>query len=125
MTRRIGTIRETITANVPTPAHPAIGWACLSFVPKRGVFCQFSDDTFKLKDGETWNKTIVGKLTKDTPFWDKGKTSPTDCRMCRRWHIRGHCFSDCPNTASHVPKDSIPSDRKEAMKGYLAKVRKS
>ena len=84
-----------------------------------------TDDTFKLKDGETWNKTIVGTLTKDTPFWDKGKTSPTDCKMCRRWHIRGHCFSDCPNAASHVPKVSIPSDRKEAMKGYLAKVRKS
>ena len=84
-----------------------------------------TDDTFKLKDGETWHKTIVGKLTKDTPFWDKRKTSPTDCRMCRRWHICGDCFSDCSNAASHVSKESIPSDRKEAMKGYLAKVRKS
>ena len=83
------------------------------------------EETFKFKDGETWQKTIVGKLAKDVPFWEKEKSGPTDCRMCKRFHIRGDCFSDCPNAASHVTKGSIPNDRKEAMKSYLTRIRKS
>ena len=34
------------------------------------------EETFKFKDGETWQKTIVGKLAKDVPFWEKEKKRP-------------------------------------------------
>ena len=78
-----------------------------------------------MKDGEDWKKNFVGKLSGDVPFWDKEKRIPTDCRMCKRFHIRGDCFKDCANPVIHVAKRAIPSDRKEAMKGYMTKVRRS
>ena len=75
-----------------------------------------------MKDSEDWRKNFLGKLSGDVPFWDKEKRSPTNCKMCKRFHSRGDCFKDCANAVSHVTKRSISSDRKEAMKGYMTKV---
>ena len=48
VTRRVGTIFETIAANVEPLAHPAIGWATLLFVPKWHVSTQLSYKVFLL-----------------------------------------------------------------------------
>ena len=83
------------------------------------------EEAFKMKDSEDWKNNFVGKLSGDVPFWDKEKRSPNDCRMCKRFHIRGICFKEFSNAASHVAKGYIPSNRREAMKGYMTKVRRS
>ena len=43
VTRRVGTIFETIAANVEPLAHPTISWATLLFVPKWHVSTHTSD----------------------------------------------------------------------------------
>ena len=78
-----------------------------------------------MKQNEKWKTNWVGKLNGDKPFWDKNKCEKNDCRMCTRFHIRGDCFKDCYNKESHVTKDKIPADRKNAMKDYMKKVRKN
>ena len=82
-------------------------------------------DEFKMKPNENWKDNWAGKLNGDKPFWDRTKCEKGDCKMCARFHIRGDCFDDCYNKASHVTKDKIPADRKHAMKEYMKKVRKS
>ena len=47
----------------------------------------------KYKEGENWqmwrNKTI------------KGPTLSTNSKLCLKYHVRGTCFDDCTNKASH------------------------
>ena len=74
---------------------------------------------FKMKSKENWLDNFRGQLHGDKPFWDQNK------KMCTRWHIRGDCFKDCQSKASHVGKDKIPGDKKEAMKKYIKKVRRT
>ena len=82
------------------------------------------EEAFKLKVGESYKDLVVNKLISDIPHWEKEKHGINDCRMCKRFHIRGLCFSDCPNAASHVAKGAIPNDRKEAMKSWMKRLRK-
>ena len=77
------------------------------------------EPAFKMKSEESWQDNFRNKLHGDKPFWDQNK------KMCTRWHIRGDCFNDCQSRASHVGKDKIPRDKKEEMKKYINKVRRT
>jgi hypothetical protein len=57
---------------------------------------------FLLKDGKNWKEHFAGKCSKDRPKWDD------TIFMCARWHIRGECFVDCNNKASHVGASAVP-----------------
>ena len=77
------------------------------------------DPEFKMKPEENWNSNFRGALNDKKPFWDQNN------KMCPRWHITGDCFKDYHNKASHVGKDKIPGDRKEAMKKHMKKIRRT
>ena len=72
-----------------------------------------------MKPEEDWRDKFRSALMGDRPFWGQNG------RMCTRWHIRGDCFKDCNNKASHVGKDKIPGEKKVAMKNYIKKVRRT
>jgi hypothetical protein len=55
-----------------------------------------------LKDGEKW-ELFSGENSRDRPKWDK------DSRVCHKYHVKGYCFGDCKDRASHVPREKIPS----------------
>ena len=62
-----------------------------------------------LKDGEKWKGVFTGKeARKGLPKWGKGK-------MCPKWHVNGHCFDDCPDAESHVPKKDVSAEKKAEM----------
>ena len=62
-----------------------------------------------LKDGERWKGVFTGKeARKGLPKWGK-------CKMCPKWHVNGHCFDDCPDGESHVPKKDVSAEKKAEM----------
>ena len=74
---------------------------------------------FKMKPEEDWRNNFRNVCMHDRPSWGQNG------KMCTRWHIRGDCFKDCKNKASHVGKDKIPNDKKEGMKKYIKTVRRN
>ncbi len=71
---------------------------------------------FLLKEGKIWKRDFAGKCSKDRPKWDDTTF------MCARWHIRGECFVDCNNKASHVGVCAVPQEKRNKFKTYLRKV---
>ena len=71
---------------------------------------------FLLKEGEDWPKNFTGKRTGDCPKW-----GVTDW-MCTRWWVKGKCFRDCGNEASHVGACAIPPAKRSKFQAYLTKV---
>ena len=71
---------------------------------------------FLLKEGEDWSRDYAGKCTRDRPKWGDSDW------MCARWFVKGKCFRDCTNKASHVGANDIPSAKRSEFKAYLAKV---
>ena len=74
---------------------------------------------FKIKPKEDWRDKFRNTLMGDRPFWGQNE------RMCTSRNIRGDCFKDCTNRASHVGKDKIPGKKKAGMKNYIKKVRRT
>ena len=72
---------------------------------------------FLLKEGEDWSRDFAGKCTRDRPKWGDSDW------MCARWWVKGKCFRDCMNKASHVGANDIPAAKRTEFKAYLAKVR--
>jgi hypothetical protein len=73
---------------------------------------------FSLKAGENWKEHFAGKCSNDCPKWDD------KIFMCARWYIRGECFIDCTNKASHVCASAVPQAKKDAFRAYITKVRR-
>jgi hypothetical protein len=71
---------------------------------------------FLLKEGKIWKHNFAGKCSKDRPKWDDTTF------MCARWHIRGECFVDCNNKASHMGACAVPQAKCDKFKTYLGKV---
>jgi hypothetical protein len=69
---------------------------------------------FKVREGEWWS-TFAGASLRD-------QAKLNGLPMCRGWHTRGFCFSDCKNKASHIPCLEIPADVKEAHILWMKKV---
>jgi hypothetical protein len=72
---------------------------------------------FLLRDGEDWSRDYAGKCTGDRP-----KYGDTDW-VCARWWVKGQCFRDCGNKASHVGASNFPPAKRCAFQAYLTKVR--
>ena len=72
-------------------------------------------EDFKPAEGESWRGTFANKLVAERPAWS-GK-----CKMCPRWHIKGDCFSDCKNKASHVPQSKVPADKNRKFDAWMDK----
>ena len=73
---------------------------------------------FLLREGEDWSRDYAGKSTGDRP-----KYGNTDW-VCARWWVKGQCFRDCGNKASHVGASNFPSAKRSEFQAYLTKVRK-
>jgi hypothetical protein len=71
---------------------------------------------FLMKDSKNWKQHFARKCSKDCPKWDDTTF------MCARWHIRGECFVDCNNKASHVGACAVPPAKRKEFKAYIAKV---
>jgi hypothetical protein len=71
---------------------------------------------FLLKEGEDWSKNFAGKCTSDCPKW-----GDTDW-MCACWWVKGKCFRNCGNKASHVGACAIPPAKCSKFQAYLTKV---
>jgi hypothetical protein len=69
---------------------------------------------FLMKDGKTWKELFAGKCSKDRPKRDDSTF------MCAHWHIRGECFVDCNNKASHVGASAVP--QADNFQAYITKV---
>jgi hypothetical protein len=69
-----------------------------------------------IKDGKNWKQHFARKCSKDCPKWDDTTF------MCARWHIRGECFVDCNNKASHVGACAVPPAKRKEFKAYLTKI---
>ena len=72
---------------------------------------------FKMKSGKKWDH-FCGACADSTPDWGTKK-------MCHRWHIRGYCFSDCRNKASHAEKGEISKEKETEFLTWMGKCRAS
>ena len=54
------------------------------------------NSNWKLRNNESWDTIFKGK-TKDGPMLSLG------CKPCLKSHVKGICYSDCQNKASHCP----------------------
>ena len=79
------------------------------------------DKDVKVKMGETWKDTFSKQLPFDRPFWDKA----SKVKMCARWMIKGDCFDNCTQNASHVTKDKIPFEKKASFLFFMKKCREA
>ena len=70
-----------------------------------------------LQQGETWGTHFANKGVADRIDWNG------TCKMCPRWFIRGFCFPNCVNTASHVKSEEIPADKLTAFEGFMRTCR--
>jgi hypothetical protein len=70
-------------------------------------------DGWILKDGEDWAK-FSGENCKDRLKWDDS------CRFCHKFHIKGVCYSDCKDAASHVPDSEINGSKKREFTNWRA-----
>ncbi len=77
------------------------------------------DEDFKVKAGETWKDTFSKQLPFDRHFW--GEASKV--KICARWMIKGDCYDNCAQNASHVTKDKIPSEKKMNFLTFMKKCR--
>ena len=74
---------------------------------------------FMMQPGENWSQDFCGKCIDERLSWRN------ICAMCHRWWIRGFCFSDCKNAASHVPGPEASGKEKGDFKHYMKAVRSS
>ena len=51
-------------------------------------------NSWKLRNNETWN-TVFRQKTVEGPLLS------LSCKPCLKFHVKGHCFSDCKQKASH------------------------
>jgi len=77
------------------------------------------DEDFKVKAGETWKDTFSKQLPFDRHFW--GEASKV--KICARWMIKGDCYDNCAQNASHVTKDKIPLEKKMNFLTFMKKCR--
>ena len=82
----------------------------------RAVKNESQIEDIKLRPGKSW-KDFCGAHVAHCPKWND------KVAMCARYHIKGDCFQDCKNAASHVPKEHIPADNETGMRQYVQKVR--
>jgi hypothetical protein len=74
-------------------------------------------EAFRTQPGETWATHYANKCFNERVDWNG------TCKMCPRWFIRGDCFKNCPNIASHVAEADIPSAKLTAFQQFIRNCR--
>jgi hypothetical protein len=74
-------------------------------------------DAFKTQPGETWATHYANKCFNERVDWNG------TCKMCPRWFIRGDCFKNCVNIASHVAEADIPTAKFTAFQQFIRNCR--
>lgn len=74
-------------------------------------------DSCKLLPTETWQTHFANKGFTDRVDWDGS------CKMCPRWFIRGYCYKDCINQASHVNSEDLPAEKLAAFQQFMRTCR--
>ena len=74
-------------------------------------------EAFRTQPGETWATHYANKCFNERVDWNG------TCKMCPRWFIRGDCFKNCPNIASHVAEADIPSAKFTAFQQFIRNCR--
>ena len=74
-------------------------------------------DAFRTQPGETWATHYANKCYNERVDWNG------TCKMCPRWFIRGDCFKNCPNIASHVMEADIPAAKLTAFQQFIRNCR--
>jgi hypothetical protein len=72
---------------------------------------------FKMRGGETWDKSFRSQCPKKRPDWN------SDTKMRARWHIKGDCYDTCPCSISHVPGKKGPPKQKANFLTFMAECR--
>ena len=74
-------------------------------------------EAFKTQPGETWATHYANRCYNERVDWNG------NCKMCPRWFIRGDCFKNCPNIASHVGEADIPAAKLTAFQQFIRNCR--
>ena len=72
---------------------------------------------FLMKEDKIWKQDFAGKCSRDRPKWND-----SGAFMCARCWIRGECFFDCNNKASHVGASAVPQVKRDEFSTYVGKV---
>ena len=64
---------------------------------------------------ESWKGLFSKQFPHKRPIWDR------KIKMCARWHIKGNCYDNCTQVASHVTKDKILAKKKESYLTFILK----
>jgi hypothetical protein len=67
-----------------------------------------------MKETDNWD--TLCRDASERPKWDDNNPRSL---TCLRWHVKGYCFDECRQRASHVPKDKIPPRKVREMKDFL------
>ena len=70
-------------------------------------------DGWVLKDLKKWPLYSGPENSKGRPLWDE------KIPICHKFHLKGVCYSDCPNKASHVGKNDFPDAKKKEFKAWI------
>jgi hypothetical protein len=74
---------------------------------------------FKMKEGETWEKTFQGKCINKRVKLD-------GVIMCPRFHTKGYCWKEgCKFSKTHIPANEVPSKTKTQYMQFMACCRAS
>jgi len=65
--------------------------------------------------------TFSKQLPFDRPFWDE----VSKVKICARWMIKGDCYNNCAQKASHITKDKIPLEKKASFLSFMKKCREA
>ncbi len=66
--------------------------------------------------GELWKDIFSKQFPHERSIWD-GKI-----KMCARWHIKGNCYNNCTQVASHITNDKIPAKKKGKLPHFYVEI---
>jgi hypothetical protein len=72
---------------------------------------------FLMKEDKIWKQDFTGKCSRDHPKWNN-----FGAFMCARWWIRGKCFCDCNNKASHIGASAVPQVKHDKFSTYISNL---
>jgi hypothetical protein len=72
--------------------------------------------TFALTPEDEWKVFIGSETAEKRPAFGKKK-------ICHKWHMKGYCFSDYANTASHCQWKDLSPDRQQGLTDWIVTCR--
>ena len=71
-----------------------------------------SIEEWKLKTNENYSQVFAGKHIYKKPLIG-------DRSLCSRFHIKGYCFTNCKNTATHIPSRNLEQSVRQKFTNYV------